>query len=73
VIRKTTGRNIHILAVQRNRKDLECITALCASGNIVPPIDQRYPLSEVPEALWYLGEGRAKGKIVITLENASKT
>ncbi len=72
-IRRTTGRNIHILAVQRNRKDLEWITALCEAGTIVPPIDQRYPLSEVPEALRYLGEGRAKGKIVITLEHASKT
>ena len=72
-IRRTTGRNIHILAVQRNRKDLECFTALCAFDTIVPPIDQRYPLSEVPAALRYLGEGRAKGKIVITLETASKT
>ena len=72
-IRRSTGRNIRILAVQRNRKDLEYITELCESGKIVPPIDQRYPLSEVPEALRYLGEGRAEGKIVITLENTSKT
>jgi NADPH:quinone reductase-like Zn-dependent oxidoreductase len=33
----------------------------------VPAIDRRYPLSEVPEALRYLGEGRTKGKVVITV------
>jgi len=67
-IRGTSGRNVHLLAVQRNRKDLEYITELCVSGKVVPVIDRLYPLSEVPEALRYLGEGHAKGKIVITVE-----
>jgi hypothetical protein len=31
-------------------------------------IDRRYPLRKVPEALRYLGEGRAWGKVVITVE-----
>lgn len=65
LIRRTTGRKIYILAVQRNRKDLEFITELCELGKIVPPIDQRYPLSEVPEALRYFGEGHARGKVVV--------
>lgn len=73
VIRRIIGRNIHVLAVQRNRNDLERITELCASGKIVPAIDRRYTLREVPEALRYLGEGRAKGKLVISLENARRT
>jgi len=34
----------------------------------VPVIDKRYSLSEVPEALRYFGEGHARGKIVITVE-----
>jgi NADPH:quinone reductase-like Zn-dependent oxidoreductase len=66
-IRRTTSRKIRILAVQRNRKDLVSIAELCEAGKIVPVIDRRYPLSEVPEALRYLGEGRVKGKIVITV------
>jgi len=66
-IRRTTSRKIRILAVQRNRKDLVSITELCEAGKVVPLIDRRYPLSEVPEALRYLGEGHAKGKIVITV------
>ena len=66
-IRRTSGKNVRLLAVQRNRKDLEHITELCVSGTIVPFIDRRYTLIEVPEALRYLGEGHAKGKIVITV------
>jgi NADPH:quinone reductase-like Zn-dependent oxidoreductase len=67
-IRRTSGKNVHVLAVQRNRKDLAAITELCEAGKIVPVIDRRYPLSEVPEALRYLGEGRAKGKVVVSIE-----
>lgn len=71
-IRKTTGKNIRILAVQRNRKDLVSITELCEAGKVVPVIDRQYPLSEVPEALRYLGEGRAKGKVVIAVAHNDK-
>ncbi|HJR80157.1 MAG TPA: NAD(P)-dependent alcohol dehydrogenase [Anaerolineales bacterium] len=67
-IRRTTGRNLRLLFVPQNRKDLLAITELCEAGKIVPVIDRRYPLSEVPEALRYVGEGHAKGKVVITLE-----
>lgn len=66
-IKRTTGKDLRLLAVQRNQKDLVAITELCETGKIVPVIDRRYPLSEVPAALRYLGEGRAKGKIVITV------
>jgi NADPH:quinone reductase-like Zn-dependent oxidoreductase len=72
-IRRTSGKNVRLLVVQRNRKDLEYITELCVAGQIVPIIDKRYPLSEAPEALRYLGEGRAKGKVVITVKQNNKT
>jgi NADPH:quinone reductase-like Zn-dependent oxidoreductase len=71
-IRRTTGRNIRLLAVPQNRKDLIAITQLCEAGKVRPIIDRQYPLSEVPEALRYVGEGRAKGKIVITVEQNNK-
>lgn len=71
-IRRTTGKKIRILAVQPNQKDMVYITELYEAGKVVPVIDRRYPLSEVPEALRYLGEGRAKGKVVITVEHNYK-
>jgi len=66
-IRGTTGKKIRILAVRPNLKDMVYITQLYEAGKVVPVIDRRYPLSEVPEALRYLGEGRTKGKVVITV------
>jgi NADPH:quinone reductase-like Zn-dependent oxidoreductase len=64
-IRRTTGKKTRILAVHPNLKDMVYITELCEAGKVVPVIDRRYPLSEVPEALRYFGEGRARGKVII--------
>jgi NADPH:quinone reductase-like Zn-dependent oxidoreductase len=54
------------LAAKVVQKDLAYIKGLLEAGKIRPVIDRRYPLSEVPEALRYLGEGHALGKVVIT-------
>ena len=40
---------------------------LLADGKVKSVIDRRYELSQVPDALRYLGEGHARGKIVITV------
>jgi NADPH:quinone reductase-like Zn-dependent oxidoreductase len=72
-IRRTTGKKTRLLVVQSNLRDLVFMTELYEAGKVVPVIDRRYPLSEVPEALRYLGEGHAQGKVVITLEGNNKT
>ena len=64
-IRRNSGKNISILMVPPNRKDLIAITELCETGKIIPAIDRQYSLSDVPEAMRYVGS--AKGKVVITL------
>ncbi len=66
-IKKFDKKNVRLLVVSQNRDDLISITELCEAGKIVPVIDRRYPLNEVPEALQYVGEGRSKGKVVITV------
>ena len=66
-IRSRTGKSLRVLAVETNRKDLAQMAGLCEAGEVVLAIDRRYPLRDVPEALRYLGEGRAKGKLVITV------
>jgi NADPH:quinone reductase-like Zn-dependent oxidoreductase len=65
-------KKMGILAYKPN-KDLASLIDLIDAGKVVPVIDRRYPLSEVPEALRYLGEGHAKGKLVITVEHNNKT
>lgn len=67
-VKRVTGKNIRILFVPQDRKHLLAITELCEAGTILPVIDRQYPLSQVPEALRYVGEGRAKGKVVITVD-----
>jgi NADPH:quinone reductase-like Zn-dependent oxidoreductase len=69
----TTGsKKMGILGAKRN-KDLVFLLELFEAGKVVPVIDRHYTLSEVPEALSYLGEGHAKGKVIITLEHNEKT
>ena len=68
LIRRRTGKSIGMLAVEPNRADLTAIAALCEAGTVVPVIDDRqFGLSEVPDALRYLGEGHVKGKVVISV------
>jgi NADPH:quinone reductase-like Zn-dependent oxidoreductase len=66
-LRKIRNRNVRVLMVRRNRDDLVYVAGLCQAGKLVPAIERTYPLSEVPEALRHLGEGHARGKLVITL------
>jgi NADPH:quinone reductase-like Zn-dependent oxidoreductase len=56
-----------------NQKDYVFLIELFEAGKVVPVIDRRYPLSEVPEALRYYGEGHARGKVVITVVPNDKT
>jgi NADPH:quinone reductase-like Zn-dependent oxidoreductase len=43
------------------------LSELLETGKVTPVIDRRYPLNEVPEAIGYLGEGHARGKVIITI------
>jgi NADPH:quinone reductase-like Zn-dependent oxidoreductase len=51
-----------------NKEDMGFLEALFESGDVVPVIDRCYPLKKVPEALTYLEEGLALGKVVITMD-----
>ncbi len=52
---------------QPSQQDLVFMKELLEAGKVVPVIDRRYPLGETAEALRYLEEGHAKGKVVITV------
>ena len=72
-ILKTENKKIGSFMAKINPKDLEFMGELLASGKVKPVIDRRYRLRDTAEALRYIGEGHAQGKIVITMEPASKT
>ena len=71
---KKGGKKIRNMGtVKINQKDLLVMKELLEAGKVVPVIDRRYQLSEAAEAFRYLGEGHAKGKVVITVEQKNET
>jgi NADPH:quinone reductase-like Zn-dependent oxidoreductase len=52
-------------------EDLNLMGELMASRKVSPVIDRCYRLSEVPQAIRYVGEGHARGKVVITFASLS--
>jgi NADPH:quinone reductase-like Zn-dependent oxidoreductase len=61
------SKKMGVLMHKPNTSDLGFMKELFEAGKVIPVIDRRYPLNEVPEALRYFGEGHAKGKVVITM------
>ena len=50
-----------------NPDDVAKLTGLIAAGKVAPVIDRRFPLSEIVEALRYVDDKRAMGKVIITM------
>ncbi len=46
---------------------------LMEAGKVTPVIDRTYPLNQVPEAIRYLEQGHARGKVIITVAEENKT
>lgn len=69
LVKMSGDKKLAVLGVNPNTKDLLHLIELFEAGKIVPVIDRRYPLNEVPEALRYFGKGHAKGKVIITVEH----
>ena len=66
-ISMTGSKKMGMLLPKENKTDLVFMKELLETGKVVPVIDRRYTFSEVPEAIRYLEEGHARGKIVITI------
>jgi NADPH:quinone reductase-like Zn-dependent oxidoreductase len=69
VISKISGQKMVFMEIAKiNQKDLGIMNELFEAGTVVPMIDRCFPFRETAEAVRYLGEGHARGKIVITVE-----
>ena len=67
VLSRFVSQNLVMFLARRSKEDLTIMHELMKAGKVTPVIDKRYKLSEVPEAIRYLEEGHARGKVVITL------
>jgi len=61
------GHKLTNLAMEPNKDDLKFVKDLIEAGKVQPVIDKRFPLAELPEALRYYGQGRSRGKVVVTM------
>ncbi len=52
-----------------NKPDLVVLGELLEAGKVTPVIDRCYELSDIADAFRYMGEGHARGKVVITVEH----
>jgi len=56
-----------MMMAELNKKDLNVLGDLMQSGKVKPVIDRTYPLSQIADAIRYLEQGHARGKVVITI------
>jgi NADPH:quinone reductase-like Zn-dependent oxidoreductase len=67
---RTENKKVGSMGIAKiNHQDLSYMKELMEAGKVVPVIDKRYPLSETAAAMRHLGEGHARGKIVVVMES----
>jgi NADPH:quinone reductase-like Zn-dependent oxidoreductase len=69
VLSRFVSQKFVVFVAKINQEDLTFLGELMASGKVTPVIDRRYELSESPQAVRYLEEGHARGKVVISLKD----
>src|SRR2546427_1866391 len=62
------SQKMGMMMADPSQKDLAVLADMIQSGKVKPVIDRTYKLSEVPEAILYLEQGHARGKVVITVD-----
>jgi len=67
ILSRFVGQKLCTFINKENHEDLLVLKELIESGKVAPVIDKTYSLAEVPEAIRYLEEGRARGKVVISV------
>ena len=70
VVSPFVSHTLRPVSSKPNQADLQILKELIDAGKVTPVIDRTYSLSEVPDAIRYLHEGRARGKLVISVRAA---
>ena len=67
-LRPFIGPNFAFMLAELNPKDLAFVAGLMQSGKVKPVLDRTYSLAQTGEALAYVEEGHARGKVVIEMD-----
>jgi NADPH:quinone reductase-like Zn-dependent oxidoreductase len=65
VLSRFVDQTLTTFIAGENHRDMLVLKELIEAGEVTPVIDRSFPLAEVPEAIRYLEQGRARGKVVI--------
>lgn len=67
ILKPFVSQELKMMLAEMNRKDLTVLADLIQTGKVKPVIDRTYTFSQLPEAMRYLEEGHARGKVVVTV------
>ena len=67
VLSRFIGQTLKTFVAKENHEDLLVLKELIEAGKVTPAIDRAYPLAEAPDAISYMVQGHARGKVVITV------
>jgi NADPH:quinone reductase-like Zn-dependent oxidoreductase len=67
VVKRFTAQEMRMMLAEINRKDLTLLADLIQTGKMRPVIDKTYSFNQLPEAMRYLEEGHARGKVIVTV------
>jgi NADPH:quinone reductase-like Zn-dependent oxidoreductase len=68
VYSKFVNQQMGMMMADANQKDLTILADMMQSGKVKAVIDKTYKLDQVPEAIRYLEQGHARGKVIITVD-----
>ena len=61
------GQKLGTFLTSENAADLVVLTGYFEAGTVTPAVDRAFPLAEAPAAVRYVREGRARGKVVVSV------
>lgn len=67
IVKQFATQEMSMMLAEMNKKDLTVLANLIQAGKVKPVIDRTYTFSQLPEAMRYLEEGHARGKVVVTV------
>jgi NADPH:quinone reductase-like Zn-dependent oxidoreductase len=65
------SQKLNFMLAQANHDDLDVLRELMQAGKLTPVIDRRYTLAETAQAISYLEQGHAKGKVIIAVDESA--
>jgi NADPH:quinone reductase-like Zn-dependent oxidoreductase len=68
IVQPFVDQKLGFFIAHLNRDDMKLLGELMQAGKVTPVIDRRYPLGEAAKAMEYLEAGRARGKVIVSLE-----